>query len=103
VLPQLWEALEKRLDRELADDAASSSGSSSSDGDASDSGGEDDGSDITDDGRGGNEAAPQQGQQPEAGFQLFGCEPHAIGDRPGSAFARSTRECQAVRTLWPLA
>ena len=76
-LPQLWDALEKRLDRELAD-GATSTGSGSGDGDASDSSSEDDYSGSSGGGRGGGEAAPQQEQQPAAGFQLFGCEPRAI-------------------------
>ncbi len=99
VLLQLWEALEKRLDREL-DDGAGSSGSS--DGDSSHSSSEDDGSDSVGSGRGGNQAAPQQEQQPAAGFQLFGCETHATGGNLGCDRAPFTRACQAAFVLWPL-
>ena len=79
VLPQLWEALAKRLDRELDADASasSSSGDNGSDGDDSDSSSEDGQSDSGD-GGGGKEAAPQK--EPAASFQLFGCEPHAVAE-----------------------
>ena len=72
MLPQLWEALEKRLDRELVDDAAASNSSSGGKSDEEDSGSEDE--DGSNGDRGGDQAAPQQQQQPAAAFQLFGRE-----------------------------
>ena len=71
---QLWEALEKRLDRELADGASDSSSSGSGDAADGDNSSEDDDESDSIDGRQGNQAAPLQEEQPSAGFQLFGSE-----------------------------